>query len=41
MENIHNDFNFPATTVEEAAVALNSDVLQGLTTNQVKEHLQQ
>ena len=41
MENIHNDFNFHATTVEEAAVALNSDVLQGLTTNQVKERLEQ
>ncbi len=41
MENVHNDFNFHATTVEEAAVALNSDVLQGLTTNQVKERLEQ
>ena len=39
MENIHNDLNFHATTVEQAAVALNGDVLQGLTTNQVKEHL--
>lgn len=41
MENIRTDFTFHATTVEEAAVLLQSDVLQGLTTNQVKERIGQ
>jgi P-type Ca2+ transporter type 2C len=41
MGNIRNDFIFHATTVEEAVLLLKSDVVQGLTTNQVKERLEQ
>jgi magnesium-transporting ATPase (P-type) len=41
MEDIRKDFTFHATTVEEATVSLKSDIVQGLTINQVKERIEQ
>ncbi len=40
MENIHNDFTFHATPMEETAVLLNSDTEKGLTIEKAKERLE-
>ena len=40
MKHIRNDFVFHATTVEEAAALLNSDVETGLSTESAQERLQ-
>ncbi|HUC82581.1 MAG TPA: HAD-IC family P-type ATPase [Flavisolibacter sp.] len=40
MEHIRNDFIFHATSLEEAAVLLNTDAEQGLSTEKAKERLE-
>ena len=39
MEQIHNDFTFHSTTIEEATKLLNSDIEQGLTIDDAKQRL--
>ncbi len=41
MENNPNGLNFHATTIETATKSLKSDLVQGLTPNQVKERIEQ
>ncbi len=40
MENIHNNFNFHSTTIEEATKLLNSHTEQGLSIDEAKERLE-
>ena len=41
MKHIPNDFIFHATTIEEAAVLLNSNIEHGLTIGNANERLEQ